>query len=50
MFTLTYVYVEYVTSISIWDILNDNRTKIIVMPVFQLATILNSQNTYETDS
>ena len=27
---------------------NDNRTKMIVLPSFQLATWLNSHNTYET--
>ena len=30
-------------------ILNDDRTKITVLPSFQLATLLNSQNTRETE-
>ena len=37
MFTLTLVDLEYVTSISIWNV-NDDRTKIIVLPSFQLVT------------
>jgi len=32
--------------LGIW---NDDRTKIIVLPSFQLATRLNSQNTNETE-
>jgi hypothetical protein len=49
MFTLTYVDFEYETSISIWKIYNDDRTKIIVLPTFQIATRLNSQNRNETE-
>jgi len=45
MFTLTYVYVEYETSISSWDLSNDNHTKMRDSPLFQYATLLNSQNT-----
>jgi len=45
---LTYFDLEYKTSISILGILNDDRTKIIAFPSFQLATQLNSQNTNET--
>ena len=41
MFKLSFFYVEYETRISSWDVWNDNRTKIIVLPLFQLATILN---------
>jgi len=31
------------------EILNDERTKMIVLPSFYLATRLNSQNTNETE-
>jgi len=48
MFTLTYVYVEYKTRISSWDIWNGDRSLMIGLLLFQLATRLNSQNTYET--
>jgi len=49
MITLTYVYVEYETSISSWDIWNDNLTKKIVLPLTLRAAQLNSQNSYEID-
>ena len=49
MFTLTYVYFEYETSISSLDIWNDNRTKMIVLSLFQLFTLLNSQNTHDIE-
>ena len=48
MFTLTFVDLEYETSISILWIWNDDRTKIIVLPSFQLVTRINSQNRNET--
>jgi hypothetical protein len=48
MFTLTYIYAEYETSVSSWHIWNDDSTKMIVLPIFQLATRLNSQKPYET--
>jgi hypothetical protein len=48
MYTLTYVNVEYETSISSWDIWNDVRTKMIVLNLFHLTTWLHSQNPYET--
>ena len=44
MFTLTYVDLEYETSISIWEF----EMMIIVLPSFQFPTRLNSQNTIET--
>jgi len=37
------------TSISSWDIWNDNRTKMIILPLFKLFRLLNSQNTYEIE-
>jgi len=46
---LTYVYVEYDTSISSWDILNDGRTKMIDSHLFHMTTWFNSQNPYETE-
>ena len=48
MFTLTYVYVEYETSIFSLHIRNDDRNKIFVLPIFQVATWFNSQNPYES--
>ena len=48
MFTLTLVDLEYETSISVWDIWNDDRTLMIDLLLFQLTTRLNSQNIYET--
>jgi len=48
MFTLTYVYVEYETTIYSCHIWNDDRTKIIDLPSFQLDTLLNPTNPYET--
>jgi len=49
MFTLTLVDLEYETSVLILGIWNDDRTKMIVLPTFQLATRLNSLNTNETE-
>ena len=49
MFTLTYVYVEYETRISSWDIWNYVRTKMIVLHLFNLTKWFNSQNPYETE-
>jgi len=49
MFTLTYVDLEYETNISSWNIWNDDRTLTIDLLIFQLATRLDSQNTYETE-
>jgi hypothetical protein len=43
MFRLTYFDLEYETSISIWEF----EMMIVVLPTIQLATRLNSQNTYE---
>ena len=43
MFTLTYLDLEYETSISVWEF-----EVMIVLPSFQVATLLNSRNTYET--
>ena len=48
MFKL-YVYVEYETNIWSWHIWNDDRTKMIVFNLFQLATQSNSHNPYETE-
>jgi len=47
MFTLIFFEFEYEFCfyLGIW---NDDRTKMIVLPSFQLATRLNSQNTNET--
>jgi len=49
MFTLTVVALEYDSSISSWDIWNDDRTLMIDLLLFLLATRLLSQNTYETE-
>ena len=49
MFTLTYVYFEYETSISSWDIWNDVLTKMKDLRLFLLTIWLNSQNTYEIE-
>ena len=49
IFTLTYVDLEYETNISSWNIWNDDRTLPIDLLIFQLATSLYSQNTYETE-
>jgi len=48
MFTLTYVLLEYETSISGWDNWNDDRNLMIDMLLFKLATRLNSQKTIES--
>ena len=48
MFTLTLVDREFEISVSVLGIWNDDRTKMIVLPSFQLATRLNSQTTIET--
>ena len=48
MFTLTYVDLEYENSISSCDIWNDNRTLLMDLLLFQLATRLNTQNRNET--
>ena len=45
MFTLTYVELEYETSISIWEFEITN----VVLPSFQLPTRLNSQKTNENE-
>ena len=45
MLTLTYVDLEYETSISIWEF----EMMIEVLPSFQLPTRLNTQNTKETE-
>jgi len=47
MFALTYVNLEYETSIFILDIWNDDRTLMIDLLLYQLARRLNSQITYE---
>jgi len=47
MFTLTYVDLEYEIRISVGIWIN-NRNKMIVLPSFQLATRLYSQNTNES--
>ena len=39
-------YVEYETSISSWHIWNDDRNKMIVLPLFQITKRLNPQNTH----
>ena len=44
-FSLTYVDLEYETSISI----SEFKTMIVVLPSFQVPKRLNSQNTKETD-
>ena len=49
MFTLTLVDLEFLKKCFFLGILNDDRTKMIVLPSFQLATRLNSQNTNETE-
>ena len=49
MFTLTFVDLEKETSISFWGIWEDERTKIIFLPSFQLVTRLYSQNRNETN-
>jgi len=49
MFTLTFVDHEYDTSITSWDIWNDDRILMIDLLLFELASRLNSQNTYETE-
>ena len=43
MFTLTHLYLEYETSISICEFL----MMIVLLPSFQLPTRLNSQNTWK---
>ena len=48
MFRMIFVEFEYETSVSIWEFEKVDRTKMIVLPSFQLATRLNSQNTNET--
>jgi len=45
---LILVDLEYETNVSIWEFWNDDRTKMILLPSFQVATRLNSQNTIET--
>jgi len=45
MFTLTYVDLEYETSISIWEF----AMMIAVLPSYQLPTRLNSQYTKKND-
>ena len=49
MFTLTYVDLEYETSISFFGIWIDDRTEMLVLPSFLLATRLNSQNANKTE-
>ena len=44
MFTLTYVGLEYESSICIWEF----EMMIVVLPTLHLPTRLNSQNTKET--
>jgi len=46
---LTYVYIEYEDSISSWNIWNDDGTKMIVLHLFELAILRNSQNPNETE-
>jgi len=41
MFTLANLYVEYETRISSWEIWNDDRTNMIDLPLFQVATRLH---------
>ena len=48
MFTLTFVDLVNETSISIWEFREDERSKIILLPTFQLVTRLNSQNRNES--
>ena len=49
MFTLTLVELEYETSVSTWEFEMMIVLEMIVLPSFQLATRLNSQNTKETE-
>jgi len=49
MFTLTFFDIEYHTGISSWEIWNHDRTLMIDMLLFQLATRLNSRKTYEIE-
>ena len=49
IFTLTLVVLEYVTIVYYLEIWNDYPTKMIVLPSFQLATRLNSQNINEIE-
>jgi len=49
MLRLTFVDLEYETSISIWEIWNNDCILMIGLLLFQVATRLNSQNTYETE-
>jgi len=49
MFILTFVDLKYDISICSWDILNDDRTLMLDLLLFQLPTPLNSQNAYETE-
>ena len=46
---MTKFYFDYEIRIFSWHIWNDNLTKMIVLPLFQFATRLNSQNSYETE-
>jgi len=49
MFPLTYVDLEYETSISSWDIWNADSILMIDLLFIQLVTRLNSPNAYEAD-
>jgi hypothetical protein len=49
MFSLTYVELEYETSISCGDISKDDRTLMVDLLLFLLATQLNPQNTHENE-
>jgi len=48
MCTLTFVYLQYETSVPIWEFEMMIVLKMIALPSFQIATRLNSQNTNET--
>ena len=48
MFTLTFVDLENEKSISIWQFVKDERSKIIFLSSLQLVTLLNLQNRNET--
>ena len=48
MFTLTFVDLENETMYFYFGIRNDESTKIIFLPSFQLVTRLNKQNRNET--
>ena len=48
MLSLIYIYVEYESRTSSWDICNGDPNLMIDLLLFQLATRLTSHYTYET--